>query len=165
MIESISPMELTAKVTHIVGDGQSNKSQQAFFQGNPLPFLYKNFPNVAFPGIYNQSWDNATWPVTNFVHGGAAGFDTSVTTSVSANGAGSGCVDWGAIIFSTLSSGHGRRWPPRYVGGQPGVHRCDKRSEWPAQSVCGSAGRKQIGKRHLRGSRLSQQSGWLSWRL
>lgn len=90
-----------AKVTHIVGDGQSNKSQQAFFQGNPLPFLYKNFPNVAFPGIYNQSWDNATWPVTNFVHGGAAGFDTSVTTSVSANGAGSGCVDWGAIIFST----------------------------------------------------------------
>jgi len=91
----------TAKITHIVGDGQPGKSEQAFFQSNPLPFLYSAYPTVAFPGIYNNSWDNATWPVTNLVHGGAAGFDNSVTTSVSASSSGAGCVDWGAIIFST----------------------------------------------------------------
>src|SRR5260370_14875760 len=97
-----SPM---AKITHIVGDGQLNKSEQVFFNTNLLNSPYAGKP--PFPGVYNSngqlfngSWDNPTWNV-----GGVGGFvngsDTSETTSVVPNSSGSGCVDWGVIIFST----------------------------------------------------------------
>jgi hypothetical protein len=97
-----------AKLTHIVGDGQSNKYEQVSFHSQPLAFPYPAFPNTAFPGIYNGSWDNPTWDVSALVMGGTlgangvpAGFDPSETTSVAPSGSGSGCVDWGVIIFST----------------------------------------------------------------
>ena len=91
-----------AKLTHIVGNGQANKSEQVSFQGQALDSRYTAHPNVAFPGIYNNSWDNPTWDVSSLVKGGAApGFDTSETTSVSPSASGGGCVDWGVVIFST----------------------------------------------------------------
>jgi len=91
-----------AKITHIVGDGQPNKSETAQLNGVNLPFLYPTVSaTAAFPGVYNGSWDNATWDVTTLVKGGASGFDSSTTTSVAAAQSGGGCVDWGAIIFST----------------------------------------------------------------
>jgi hypothetical protein len=84
------------KLTHIVGDGQSNKNEQAFFQGNSLPF-YPAHPNVSFPGIYNGSWDNVTWTINP----GLTSKAFSATTSVMPGSSGGGCVDWGAVIFST----------------------------------------------------------------
>jgi hypothetical protein len=89
----------SAKLTHIVGNGSRYAGQQVFFNGNnPLPYLYSGHSGVAFPGLYNGSWDNPTWNVSTYVNGGALGFDTSASTSVVPNGA---CVDWGAIVFST----------------------------------------------------------------
>jgi len=90
----------TAKITQIVANGQPNKGQQVFFGANQLSSLYGS--NPPFPGIYG-AWDNPTWTVSNFVHGGlpGSGFDTTETSSVSPSSTGSGCVNWGAIIFST----------------------------------------------------------------
>ena len=93
-----SPM---AKLTHIVGNSQSNKLEQVTFHGQQLPDLYPTFPNVAFPGVYNNSWDNVTWNVSSFVNGSVPGFDTSETTVVTPSQSNKGCVNWGAIIFST----------------------------------------------------------------
>src|SRR5215472_5217938 len=96
-----------AKITHVVGNGQANKSQNVMLNAVNLTSLYAGLP--AFPGIYNQntisptgggSWDNPTWVVNNY---GAAvnANDSMETTSVTPSGSGSGCVDWSAIIFST----------------------------------------------------------------
>src|SRR5260370_10750719 len=91
-----------AKITHIVGNGQPNKSESAMLGNVALPFLYPAISaTAAFPGVYNGSWDNATWDVTSLVKGGVTGFDTSEMTSVAAAQSGGGCVDWGVIIFST----------------------------------------------------------------
>jgi hypothetical protein len=96
-----------AKMTHIVGNGQANKSESVKLGTTTLLNLYPaNSTNatVAFPGVYNSSgqlfngsWDTATWDVT----GGVTVFDTSETTTVVAGQSGGGCVDWGAVIFST----------------------------------------------------------------
>ena len=96
------PSGSTAKITHIVANGQPNKLQTAYFGPNsgslkPLPNLYSGF-NTPFPGIYG-AWDNPTWPVP--VTGGLAGFDTTETTAVSPTSTNGGCVNWGAVIFST----------------------------------------------------------------
>ena len=87
-----------AKITHIVGDGQTNKSQNVMLNAVNLTSLYAGRP--PFPGFYNGSWDNPTWVVNNY---GAAvnANDSMETTSVVPNGSGSGCVDWGVVIFST----------------------------------------------------------------
>src|SRR6266581_876456 len=100
-----------AKMTHIVGDGQTNKSESMMLGNMTLLNLYPaNSTNatVAFPGVYNSSgrlfngsWDTATWDVTALVKGGVTVFDTSETTTVVAGQSGGGCVDWGAVIFST----------------------------------------------------------------
>jgi len=92
-----------AKITHIVGNGQANKGETAFFQGNKLDSLYTasfgaNAP--AFPGVYG-TWDNPTWRVGQYVNGSVPGFDPSVTTSVTPSATGSGCVSWGAMLLST----------------------------------------------------------------
>jgi hypothetical protein len=90
----------TAKITHIVANGQTNKGQTVTFDGNPLTSLYASLP--PFPGIYG-AWDNPTWDVTSYVHGGLPGsnFDTQEMTSVSPTSTNSGCVNWGAIVLST----------------------------------------------------------------
>jgi hypothetical protein len=89
----------TAKLTHIVANGQANKGQTVKFGVNSLLSLYgANVP--PFPGVYG-AWDNATWNVTSFVNGGVSVFDSQETTSVSPTSTNSGCVNWGAMIFST----------------------------------------------------------------
>ncbi len=91
-----------AKITHIVGNGQSNKSESVYLLNDktnvtvPLPSLYgKQKP--PFPGFYNGSWDNPTWVVNNY--GPAVNAeDSSETTFVTSSG---GCPSWGAVIFSS----------------------------------------------------------------
>lgn len=88
-----APGVISAKLTHIVGNGQSNKYEQVLFDGNAL-----NLANTAaFPGAYNGSWDNPTWAVSPYMGAG----DTSETTSVVPSGSNGGCVSWGAVILST----------------------------------------------------------------
>jgi hypothetical protein len=84
---------ISAKLTHIVGNGQPNKFQQVLFKGIPLTPAN----TAAFPGVYNSSWDNPTWTVSQYM----SAFDTLETTSVVPSGSNSGCVSWGATIFST----------------------------------------------------------------
>src|SRR6266446_7351844 len=91
-----------AKITHIVGNGQSNKSESVFLNGVNLPSLYTNLP--PFPGLYNGSWDDPTWPVNSVVRAN----DASETTSVVPAPTNSSCVSWGAVIFSsTVQSSDG----------------------------------------------------------
>ena len=87
-----------AKITHIVANGQPNKSQQVYLNNTsqPLPSLYGSLP--PFPGIYG-SWDNPTWVLSNF--GYVKTTDTSETTSVIPSASSKGCVSWGAMILST----------------------------------------------------------------
>src|SRR5579864_1274876 len=91
-----------AKLTQIVANGQANKGQTVLFGANPLNSLYGS--NPPFPGVYG-AWDNPTWDVTPYVNGGLPGsqppFDIQETMSVSPTSTNSGCVNWGAIIFST----------------------------------------------------------------
>jgi hypothetical protein len=97
----------TAKLTHIVANGQMNKGESASLTSSLgtfaltslyIPTLGLNAP--PFPGIYG-AWDNPTWNISQDFNGAVPGFDTSVTTSVSPASTNSGCVNWGAIVFST----------------------------------------------------------------
>jgi hypothetical protein len=93
-----------AKITHIVGDGQPNKGETALLNGSTLPLLYPTLSTTAaFPGVYNGSWDNVTWDVTSLMNAATVlvPLGSAVTTSVMTPPSGGGCVDWGAIIFST----------------------------------------------------------------
>ena len=90
---------MVTKLTHIVGNGQTNKLQTVNFNGANLPSLYGT--NPPFPGggnNYNTSWDNPTWFLPN---GAVKAGDASATTSVVPNSSNKGCVSWGAIIMST----------------------------------------------------------------
>ena len=93
---------LSAKITQIVANGQANKGENVYFASKQLFSLYGPPSYPAFPGIYG-AWDNPTWDVTQYVKGGlvGSGFDTSETTSVSPTSTNSGCVNWGAVVFST----------------------------------------------------------------
>jgi hypothetical protein len=84
-----------AKITHIVGNGQPNKSEIVSLNNTNLPSLYGALP--PFPGIYNGSWDNPTWTSNGAVNADAF----QATTSVMPTASNSGCVNWGAVIFST----------------------------------------------------------------
>jgi hypothetical protein len=90
---TLPPGVISAKLTHIVGNGQTNKLQQVLFKGIPLTPTN----TAAFPGLYNGSWDNPTWGVSQYVNAA----DTSETTSVVPSASNGGCVSWGATIFST----------------------------------------------------------------
>lgn len=91
-----SPM---AKLTHIVGNGQPNKSELVYLNSVNLPSLYAGLP--PFPGHYSGSWDNPTWSPNQY--GSAVnGNDSSETTSVVPSATNTGCVSWGAVIFSSL---------------------------------------------------------------
>ena len=106
--------QVASKITHIVGNGQSNKSQQVYLNnydaaGNLLhstllPSLYG--ANPPFPGHYNGTWDNPTWLPNSYATtplGSTAvqPGESSETTLVIPSGSNKGCVSWGAIIFST----------------------------------------------------------------
>lgn len=83
----------TAKITHIVGNGQDNKLETATLNGATLDTLYPGFP--PFPGFYNDSWDSPTWNVSGTLN------SEYVTAAVTPSSSNSGCVDWGAIVMST----------------------------------------------------------------
>jgi hypothetical protein len=89
---------IATKITHIVGNGQSNKLQSVYLNGVNLPSLYPNLP--PFPGIYNSSWDNPTW-FPNTLGNVVKANDASATTSVVPSSSNKGCVTWGAVILST----------------------------------------------------------------
>ena len=90
-----------AKLTHIVGNGQTNKPEQVFLNSTSLASLYAALP--PFPGLYNGSWDNPTWSnVNQFGTGNVVkGNDFVATTSVQPTATNRGCVSWAAVIFST----------------------------------------------------------------
>jgi hypothetical protein len=105
---------IATKITHIVGNGQSNKLQQVYLNyyntagtlvhSTALPSLYGT--NPPFPGEYNGTWDNATWFPNNYATtptGDTAVMagESSETTVVVPNGSNKGCVTWGAIVMST----------------------------------------------------------------
>ncbi|HEU5402202.1 MAG TPA: hypothetical protein VFU86_12645, partial [Terriglobales bacterium] len=109
------PAIRVAKLTQIVGNGQPNKFENVYFndpnKSNPLPSLYNlgtNKGNPPFPGVYGGEWDNPTWDVT-----GSVGLyqpsallnnliqPSTVSTGVDSASSNSGCVTWGAIVFST----------------------------------------------------------------
>jgi hypothetical protein len=88
-----------SKLTHIVGNGQPNKSEQVYLNttSQPLASIYGSQP--PFPGIYG-TWDNPTWLLTqhpNYVNP----TDTSETTLIVPSSKNSGCVSWGAMVLST----------------------------------------------------------------
>src|SRR5215831_8306267 len=105
---------LAAKITHIVGNGQPNKSEQVYLNNynaagtlvhsTLLPSLYGT--NPPFPGNYNGSWDNPTWfpntylttPTGDTAVQAGESSETSVVVPSSSN---KGCVSWGAVILST----------------------------------------------------------------
>jgi len=87
-----------AEITHIVGNGQSNKVETVSLNSAGLPSLYSGLP--PFPGIYNGSWDNPTWSGAT-ANNAVNPDDSSATTSVVPGSSNSGCVSWGAIIFKT----------------------------------------------------------------
>ncbi len=87
-----------AKITHIVGNGQTNKGESVYLNAVNLPSLYPNLP--PFPGYYNGDWDNPTWG-SLFTGSAVNANDAGETTSVVPSATNSGCVSWGAIIFST----------------------------------------------------------------
>ena len=90
----------SARITHIVADGQSNFGEELTFLGDK-----STSPNsvVASPSVFTSalgpSWDNATFDVS----GRMGGDDRSAVTTVRpAPGNGSSdCLSWGAVIFST----------------------------------------------------------------
>ena len=95
-----------SRLTHIVGDGHSNKFETVYLDNIALPSLYGHSA-PAFPGYYG-TWDNPTWTFTNAnlnpVKGADAsgnGGDASATTMVVPTTSNQGCVSWGAVIFST----------------------------------------------------------------
>jgi hypothetical protein len=107
-------LPIATKITHIVGNGQSNKLQQVqlnnydalgnLVHSTVLPSLYGT--NPPFPGNYNGSWDNPTWfpntyPTTPFGDSAVQAGESSETTLVVPNGSNKGCVSWGAIVMST----------------------------------------------------------------
>ena len=87
-----------SKLTHIVGNGQSNKYETVSLDGVNLPSRYGNLP--PFPGYYNGSWDNPTWSFSG-ASNPVKDNDASATTMVVPNASSSGCVSWGAVIVST----------------------------------------------------------------
>jgi len=86
------PTTQQQKLTQIVSNGQMNKSEFVYLNGQPLPSIYGSAP--PFPGIYGN-WDNPTWIVNGDVTTDPA------TISVVPSSSNSGCVSWGAMILST----------------------------------------------------------------
>jgi X-X-X-Leu-X-X-Gly heptad repeat protein len=87
-----------SKLTHIVGNGQSNKYETVSLDGVNLPSPYGSLP--PFPGYYNGSWDNPTWSFSGAGNPVQAN-DASATTTVVPNSSNGGCVSWGAVVMST----------------------------------------------------------------
>jgi hypothetical protein len=92
---------LQSRLTHIVGNGKSKKSEFVYLNNPqlnaPLPSLYPGQP--PFPGWYG-SWDNPTWTFSGKANP-VAEHSGSATTVVVPASSQQGCVSWGAMIIST----------------------------------------------------------------
>ena len=91
-----------AEITHIVGNGQTSKSENVYLNSGNLLSLYtlNGTTLPPFPGVYNSSgqlfdgsWDNPTWTVN------VQPDDFSETTSVVPTKTNGNCVDWAAVIL------------------------------------------------------------------
>jgi hypothetical protein len=85
-----------AKITHIVGSGQANKSETLLFNGATLG-------SSPFSASAGESWDNPTFPNPSYSTpldlAPPPGTDVgTLTTSVSAS---TDCLTWGAVVFKT----------------------------------------------------------------
>ena len=83
------PGSATAKMTHIVGSGQLNKSEQLLFNGDPLA-------TNPFRAAAGESWDNPTFDALDL--GEEPESVRWVTTAV---GPSEDCLTWGAVVFKT----------------------------------------------------------------
>ena len=98
-----------AKLTHIVANGQPNKTENVYLNtlSQPLASLYGTLP--PFPGMYSTNgshWDNPTWVLSNY--GYVSANDSSETTQIIPTQSNGGCVNWGAMILSsTVQSSDG----------------------------------------------------------
>jgi hypothetical protein len=90
---------VVSKITHIVGNGQSNKFETVALNGVVLPSLY-GASTPPFPGEYNGSWDNPTWFANQYGNVVKA-MDSSATTVITPSSSNKGCVNWGATVLST----------------------------------------------------------------
>jgi hypothetical protein len=85
---SVNP---AAKLTHIVGSGQANKTERLLFNGQAIA-------TNPFTSSLGTAWDNPTFDVSALVGGNSA----SATTTVDHAGSSTfDCLSWGAVIFST----------------------------------------------------------------
>lgn len=78
----------TARLTHIVGSGQLNKSETLLYNGSTLA----TNPFTGSAGVPGENWDNPTFDVP--VGSNASEVTTGVTASAD-------CLTWGATIFRT----------------------------------------------------------------
>jgi hypothetical protein len=98
--EAAASANLKSRLTHIVGNGQSNKLETVSLNSVNLPSPYGSLP--PFPGFYNGSWDNTTWSFPDSSgKNPVKPEDATATTMVVPSGSNGGCVSWGAVIFST----------------------------------------------------------------
>lgn len=85
----------SAKMTHIVGDGDAAFKEALTVNGNtPNGVSSTN----AFQGALGQAWDNLTFDVSNLMSGNDGSITTQVTPGSSTS---TDCLSWGAIVFST----------------------------------------------------------------
>jgi hypothetical protein len=83
------PATTTAKLTHIVGSSQGNKSERLLFNGSAIA-------TNPFQATRGASWDNPTFQVTSSTT------LAQVTTSVDQGGFNScDCLTWSAIVYRT----------------------------------------------------------------
>jgi len=93
--------DTTARITHIVGSGQLNKSEVLRLPGK-LPITEQNFLVNPFTGFAGASWDNPTYDLHNVTVTSSADYGDSVTTSVDHEGFSAfDCLSWGAVIYRT----------------------------------------------------------------
>ncbi len=84
-----------AKITHVVGGGQSNTSEVLQYNGATIPTSTSSNP---FASARSAQWDNPTFEVT------ADPTLTAVTTSVDQGVGGFsswGCLTWAAVVYRT----------------------------------------------------------------
>jgi hypothetical protein len=101
-----------SRLTHIVGNGKSNKFQTVYLGSGKDPLVPPTF--VALPSLYGKqlptfpgyyvTWDNPTWTFNSFSQNppNPVTEDSSyATTQVVPSPSNQGCVSWGAVIVST----------------------------------------------------------------
>jgi len=94
-----------SRLTHIVGNGKSNKFQTVYLSSGTNPPVQLLSPYGKLPpfrGWYG-TWDNTTWLLTNAskTSPGVLEDDSYATTQVVPSPMNQGCVSWGAVILST----------------------------------------------------------------